>query len=238
MADTLEPEEIPLDLLYEDSHLLVVNKPAGMVVHPAVGHRAGTLVHALLHHCAGLSVIGGVERPGIVHRLDKGTSGLLMVAKNDQAHRSLSAQLKEHSIDREYLALVRGTPSAEQGTIDAPIGRHPQDRKRFTTHARIGRAAQTHWCVEKRFADLTLLRVRLETGRTHQIRVHLASVGFPILGDPVYGGGRRKNRELGLDRQALHATLLGFEHPNSGKRLRFEAELPLDLQDVLARIDE
>jgi 23S rRNA pseudouridine1911/1915/1917 synthase len=234
--DRLDPEPIALEIVHEDAQLVVVDKPAGMVVHPSAGHHEGTLVHALLHHCHGLSGIGGVLRPGIVHRLDKGTSGLLVAAKTDLAHRRLSEQLRAHSIEREYLALVRGRPGREQGMIDAPIGRHPTDRKRFSTRARVGRAAVTHWWVEQRFATLTLVRVRLETGRTHQIRVHLASVGLPVAGDPIYGGGRRLTRELGLQRQALHAAHLGFDHPETGERLRFDSPLPADLAAVIARL--
>lgn len=229
-ADHLEAEAIPLDVAFEDADLIVIDKPAGLVVHPGAGHRSGTLVNALLHHCGdSLSGIGGVLRPGIVHRLDKGTSGLLVVAKHDAAHQHLSAQFKSHSIDREYKALVRGSPGADAGSIDAPIGRHPGDRKKFSTRARRGRAAVTHWSVERRLGALTLLRVRLETGRTHQIRVHLASVGLPVAGDPVYGGGRAVTRALGLERQALHAARLGFEHPRSRERLVFESPLAEDL---------
>jgi 23S rRNA pseudouridine1911/1915/1917 synthase len=233
-ADRVLPEAIPLSVVFEDSDLIVVDKPAGLVVHPAAGHASGTLVNALLHHCGdSLSGVGGVLRPGIVHRLDKGTSGLIVVAKNDLAHRSLAAQFKRHSIDREYLALVRSQVSAGSGSIDAPIGRHPTDRKRFSTRARRGRHAVTHWRVERRLNDLTLLRVRLETGRTHQIRVHLASAGMPVAGDPVYGGGRAVTRALGLERQALHATRLGFEHPRSGEAVGFDSPLPDDLARVV-----
>jgi 23S rRNA pseudouridine1911/1915/1917 synthase len=232
----LEPEPIPLCIVHEDSDLIVVDKPAGLVVHPAPGHASGTLVHALLHHCADLSGVGGVARPGIVHRLDKGTSGLLVAAKHDRAHRALAAQFKLHSIDREYLALVRGAPRAQSGEVDAPIGRHPVDRKRFSTRARLGRAARTLWSVERRLAGHTLLRVRLETGRTHQIRVHLASIGLPIAGDPVYGGGRKLSALPGLSRPALHAALLGFVHPRTGERLRFSSELPEDLARVLQEL--
>ena len=229
-ADHLEPEPISLVVAFEDADLIVVDKPAGLVVHPGAGHRSGTLVNALLYHCGtSLSGIGGVLRPGIVHRLDKGTSGLLVAAKNDATHRGLVAQWKRRSIDREYLALVRGKPRTESGSIDAAIGRHPNDRKKFSIRARRGRPAVTHWSVERSLGDLTLLRVRLETGRTHQIRVHLASVGLPVAGDPVYGGGRAVSRALGLDRQALHAARLGFEHPRSGERLGFESPLPEDL---------
>jgi 23S rRNA pseudouridine1911/1915/1917 synthase len=238
----LEPEPIPLRIIYEDEALLVVDKPAGLVVHPAPGHSSGTLVHALLHHCRDLSGIGGVRRPGIVHRLDRGTSGLLVAAKNDRAHRHLSAQFRSHSVEREYLALVRGSPRRERGVIDQPLARHPGDRKRFTANRRLtergarARPAVTHWSVEERLGDVTLLRVRLETGRTHQIRVHLASIGLPVLGDPVYGGGRAVARALGLDRQALHAGLLGFDHPEGKGRLRFVSPLPNDLIDVLERV--
>ncbi len=233
-ADYLEPEAIALAVVFEDDDVIVIDKPPDLVVHPGAGHRSGTLVNALLHHCgASLSGIGGVLRPGIVHRLDKGTSGLLVAAKNDAAHRHLAAQFKQHSIDREYRALVRGSPGQDAGSIDAPIGRHPTDRKKFSTRARRGREAVTHWQVERRMGALTLLRVRLETGRTHQIRVHLASVGLPVAGDPVYGGGRSVTRSLGLERQALHAARLGFEHPRSGERLAFESALPEDLARVV-----
>ena len=233
-----EPEDIPLVIVHEDSHLIVVDKPAGLVVHPAAGHASGTLVNALLFHCRDLSGVGGVLRPGIVHRLDKDTSGLLVCAKSDPAHRALAAQFKAHTIEREYLALVRGRPKAESGSVDAAIGRHPTDRKKFTTRAPRGRQARTHWRVERRFRDVTLLSVRLETGRTHQIRVHLASVGLPVAGDPVYGGGRAAARALGLARQALHAARLGFEHPVSAERLTFTSPLPPDLARVLARLPQ
>ena len=182
--------------MYEDADLVVIDKPAGMVVHPAAGHASGTLVNALLHHCRDLSGVGGELRPGIVHRLDKDTSGVLVVAKHDRAHRALAAQWKQHSIDREYLAFVRGVPRTESGTVDAPIGRHPTDRKRMSTRARVGRRAVTHWRVEERLREATLLRVRLETGSTHQIRVHMASIALPLLGDPVYGGGRARPAAL------------------------------------------
>jgi 23S rRNA pseudouridine1911/1915/1917 synthase len=235
----LEPEPIPLRIVYEDEALLVIDKPAGLVVHPAPGHRSATLVHALLYHCPDLAGVGGVRRPGIVHRLDRDTSGLLVVAKADRAHRDLSAQFRAHTVEREYLALVRGTPGADRGTVDRPIARHPHDRKRFTSDRRIARPssrarhAVTHWSVEERFDDLTLLRVWLETGRTHQVRVHLASIGLPVAGDPVYGGGRRISRALGLERQALHAALLGFDHPERRGRLRFTSSLPEDLLRVV-----
>jgi 23S rRNA pseudouridine1911/1915/1917 synthase len=238
----LEAEPIPLQVQYEDESLLVVDKPAGLVVHPAPGHRSSTLVNALLYHCPDLHGVGGVRRPGIVHRLDRDTSGLLVVAKTDRAHRDLTAQFRAHSVDREYLALVRGSPGAEKGTVDRPIARHPHDGKRFTSDHRLARAASrarqavTHWNVEQRLGNITLLRVRLETGRTHQVRVHLASIGLPVLGDPVYGGGRAVSRGLGLVRQALHATLLGFDHPLHRKRLRFVSPLPPDLLEVVERL--
>ena len=233
----LAPEPIPLEIVFEDDDLIVVDKPAGLVVHPAAGVRSGTLVNALLYHCVGLSGVGGVRRPGIVHRLDKGTSGLLVAAKNDLAHNTLARQFKEHSIEREYLALVRGQPGAQRGSIDAAIGRHPSDRKRFSTRVRTGRTAVTHWAVERRLRDLTLLRLRLETGRTHQIRVHLASIGLPVLGDPVYGGGRKGAPESGLRRQALHAVQLGFEHPRTRERMRFTSRLPEDLARVIESLE-
>ena len=229
----LSPQAIPLVILHEDADLVVIDKAAGMVVHPAAGHAQGTLVNALLHHCRDLSGIGGELRPGIVHRLDKDTSGVLVVAKHDRAHRALAAQWKLHSIDREYLAFVRGAPRTDSGTVDAPIGRHPTDRKRMSTRARVGRNAVTHWRVEERLREATLLRVRLETGRTHQIRVHLASIALPVLGDPVYGGGRALPQARTIARQALHAAVLGFTHPTTGERVRFESPLPADLLALL-----
>ncbi len=229
----LEPQAIPLVVLHEDADLVVIDKPAGMVVHPAAGHARGTLVNALLHHCRDLSGVGGELRPGIVHRLDKDTSGVLVAAKHDRAHRALAAQWKQHSIDREYLAFVRGAPRSESGTVDAPIGRHPTDRKRMSTRARIARSAVTHWRIERRLRESTLLRVRLETGRTHQIRVHMASISLPLLGDPVYGGRGARPAALPIARQALHATVLGFNHPTTGARVRFESPLPADLLALL-----
>jgi 23S rRNA pseudouridine1911/1915/1917 synthase len=238
LPSPLEPESIALAILWEDPDLLVIDKPAGLVVHPAPGHASGTLVNALLHHCADLAGVGGVLRPGIVHRLDQGTSGVLVVAKNDAAHRALAEQFRDHSIERIYRALVRGAPAADEGRIDRPIGRHPRERKRMSVHAHVARAAHTAWRVLARYpaSERAWLEVRPETGRTHQIRVHLASAGLPIAGDPVYGRGRASPADPA--RPALHAAVLGFEHPRRGERMRFEAPLPADLAsllDVLAR---
>jgi 23S rRNA pseudouridine1911/1915/1917 synthase len=227
---TLVPEAIPLDIVYEDQDLLVVNKPAGLVVHPAVGHHRGTLVNALLDHCPDLSGIGGYLRPGIVHRLDKDTSGLLLVSKSDLAHQGLSAGLKAHQIKRKYLALVCGELRSGQGLIDAPLGRDPKDRKRIAVVAG-GRTAVTHYGIKERFSGYTLLDVELETGRTHQIRVHLAYAGYPVAGDPVYGPRRNP---LGLPGQALHAYRIVFTHPRTGEPLAFEAPLPPVFEDALA----
>ncbi|RJX19135.1 MAG: RluA family pseudouridine synthase [Ammonifex sp.] len=226
----IRPEPIPLEITFEDSVVLVVNKPRGMVVHPGAGHYQGTLVNALLHHCRDLSGINGVLRPGIVHRLDKDTSGLLMVAKNDAAHLALAAQLKERRVLREYLALVHGQVKQQTGTVDAPIDRHPRDRQKMTVTAR-GRPAVTHYTVVERYINYTLLRLQLETGRTHQIRVHLAHIGHPVAGDPKYGPARP---HLGLTGQFLHAGVLGFAHPTSDLFVRFEAPLPAELETILA----
>ncbi len=229
VASTLVAEPLPLAILFEDADLVVVDKPAGLVVHPAPGHPRGTLVNALLHHCGDLAGIGGVLRPGIVHRLDRGTSGVLVVAKHDEAHTGLADQFRRHDVERVYRAWVRGVPGVDEGLVDRPVGRHPRDRKRMSVRTRSGRPARTRWRIEERFRrrGVARLEVRPETGRTHQIRVHLASSGLPILGDPLYGRGRR---EADLRRPALHAALLGFEHPRSGERLRFEAPLPDDLR--------
>jgi 23S rRNA pseudouridine1911/1915/1917 synthase len=233
------PEAIPLRILYEDAAIVVIDKSADMVVHPAPGHAGGTLVNALLHHCGALAAVGGVLRPGIVHRLDRGTSGVIVAAKDDESHRSLAAQFHAHSIERVYQALVRGNPSSESGRVDAAIARHPRDRKRMTVVSSGGREAHTAWRVARRYAKSarSLLEVRPETGRTHQIRVHLASVGLPIAGDPVYGRGGRDRAEPGLDRPALHARVLGLVHPKSGERLRFEAELPADFAARIAALE-
>jgi 23S rRNA pseudouridine1911/1915/1917 synthase len=225
----LVPEAIPLDIVYEDEDLLVVNKPAGLVVHPAVGHHRGTLVNALLDHCSDLSGIGGYLRPGIVHRLDKDTSGLLLVSKSDPAHQGLSAQLKARQIKRKYLALVCGEVRSGQGLIDAPLGRDPKDRKRIAVVAG-GRTARTHYRIKERFAGYTLLDVELETGRTHQIRVHLAYAGYPVAGDPVYGPRRNP---LCLPGQALHAYRIVFTHPRTDELMAFEAPLPPAFREAL-----
>ena len=215
-------QKIPLDIVYEDEDLCVINKPQGMVVHPAPGHADGTLVNALLYHLGDLSTIGGVQRPGIVHRIDKLTSGLLVVAKNDAVHQSLSDQFRDHSAGREYLTLANGNFREDRGTINAPIGRHPTERKRMATVAN-GREAITHWEVLERFGTHTLLRIRLETGRTHQIRVHLASVHHPVAGDTVYGS---QKPQLGLEGQALHGFRLHFYHPTKQEPMTFSVPLP------------
>lgn len=222
----VEPEAIPLDILYEDEDLLVVYKPKGMVVHPAPGNYSGTLVNALMHHCGdSLSGINGVLRPGIVHRIDKDTSGLLLVAKNDLAHKALAEQLQEHSITREYRTVVYGNLQEDRGTVDAPIGRHPIERKRMAVlkDGASARQAVTHYWVEERLPGFTYLRLRLETGRTHQIRVHMASLGHPVAGDPVYGPKKVISELKG---QCLHAGLLGFVHPRTRKYMEFSAPLP------------
>ena len=228
-------QNIPLDIVYEDSVLLVVNKPKGMVVHPAPGNPDGTLVNALLAHCGdSLSGINGVIRPGIVHRIDKDTSGLLIVAKNDAAHRCLAEQIKEHSFTREYEAVVYGNIKQDEGTVDAPIGRHPVDRKRMAVTDKGSRNAVTHWRVITRWGEFTRLRLRLETGRTHQIRVHMAYIGHPVAGDPVYGPKKVIER---LDGQCLHARHIGFMHPN-GQWLEFESELPRYFTDFIDFLDK
>ncbi|MBO8168112.1 MAG: RluA family pseudouridine synthase [Thermoanaerobacteraceae bacterium] len=225
----VEPENIPLDIVYEDAHLLVVNKPQGMVVHPAAGNYHGTLVNALLYHCKDLSGINGVLRPGIVHRIDKDTSGLLVVAKDDKTHRGLAEQIKEHSITRVYKTLVHGSVPEPRGIIRAAIGRDPKNRKRMAVVAR-GKMAVTHYQVIERFGEFTLIEARLETGRTHQIRVHMAYLGYPVVGDPKYGP--RKN-PFDLQGQALHAAVLGFKHPVTGEYLEFEAPLPEYFREIL-----
>lgn len=228
----LEPENIKLDIVYEDEDVIVVNKPQGMVVHPAPGHEAHTLVNALLYHCP-LSTINGTLRPGIVHRIDKDTSGLLMVAKNDQAHQSLAKQLKEKTNLREYLALVHGQIKEDEGTINAPLGRSPKDRKKQAVIAN-GRPAVTHFKVLKRYQNYTLISCRLETGRTHQIRVHLKYIGHPLAGDPLYG----PKKTLKGQGQFLHAAKLGFTHPRTGEFLTFEAKLPEIFTKQLEDLDK
>lgn len=231
---SLEPENIPLDIMYEDSELLVVNKPRGMVVHPAPGNYSGTLVNALLNHCQGnLSGINGIIRPGIVHRIDKDTSGLLLVAKTDSAHVSLSAQIKEHSLAREYRAVIHGHLKQQEGIVDAPIGRSPNDRKKMCVTENNSKHAVTHYTVLEEYRDFSFLKLRLETGRTHQIRVHMAYLGHPVAGDPVYGP---KNGVTSLGGQCLHAGLLGFVHPKSGEFIRVEAPLPDYFTDFIRRI--
>ena len=218
------PEDIPLDILYEDEYVLVVNKPKGMVVHPSAGHYSGTLVNAVMAHCHGnLSGINGIMRPGIVHRIDKDTTGALLVCKNDASHRDLAEQLKEHSIKRRYRAVVSGNLKEDQGVIDAPIGRHPVDRKKMAVNYKNGKEAVTHYQVLERFGNATYVECRLETGRTHQIRVHMTSIGHPLLGDEVYGSGKNPYH---LQGQALHAMVLGFVHPATGEYMEFTAPLP------------
>lgn len=225
------PEDIPVNVVYEDEDVIVVNKPKGMVVHPSAGHSKGTLVNALLHHCKDLSGINGVMRPGIVHRIDKDTSGLLMVAKNDKAHTSLAEQLWNKTVERKYVALVQGVIHHEYGTIDAPIGRDPKDRQKQGV-VEGGKNAVTHFKVLDRFEEHTLVECVLETGRTHQIRVHMNYIEHPIIGDPKYG----PRRTLDLNGQALHAKELGFEHPSTGKWLHFDSELQEELKQVLEHL--
>jgi len=232
-----QPEALPLDVVFEDADLLVINKPPGLVVHPAPGHAGGTLVNALLHHCDDLGGVGGVERPGIVHRLDKDTSGLMVVAKHDAAHLALAAQFQTGDVGRCYLALVHGRPARAQGTIETTIGRHPVDRKRMAANPPRGKPAISHYEVVENLGGITLMRVRLETGRTHQIRVHLAHLGLPIIGDPVYGSRARDRAVPGVPaRQMLHAAELAFDHPADGRRLVFQRPPPADMTDLMARL--
>ena len=227
------PQDIPLDVVYEDADVIVVNKPSGMVVHPAPGHPDGTLVNALLYHCAGtLSGIGGALRPGIVHRIDRDTSGLIIAAKNDFAHQKLSAQLQDHTLSRIYRCIVVGNLREDTGTVDAPIGRHPVDRKKMAVTAN-GRPAVTHWTVLERFPGFTYVECRLETGRTHQIRVHMAHMGHPILGDTVYGA---KKAVPGLQGQCLHAVGLRFLHPRTGETVELHCDLPEEFQAQLRKL--
>ena len=232
----LIPEDIPLDILYEDEDVLVINKPKQMVVHPAPGHLTGTLVNALMYHCSGLSGINGTMRPGIVHRIDMDTTGSLVVCKNDVSHQSLAEQLKEHTIHRVYEALVHGSVREDSGTIDAPIGRHPVERKKMCINPKNGRHAVTHYKVLERFEAYTYIQCELETGRTHQIRVHMASMGHPLLGDSVYGP--RRCPFPGLKGQTLHARTIGFIHPRSGEYLEIDAPYPKYFIELLDRFLE
>ena len=240
----LEPDPEPLAILFEDAHLIVLDKPAGLAVHPSTGHRTRTLVHRLLAHCTNLSGIGGEQRPGIVHRLDKDTSGVLVVAKSDAAHVGLAAQFRAHTIERTYLALVVGVPPRDEGTIRLPVARDTRHRMRQAVREG-GRNAVTHWRVERRLGPFTLLRLKLETGRTHQIRVHLAHQDWPVVGDPLYGRGRHRGLELPealmarlnwFRRQALHACSLGFQHPITGVWQQFEAPLPADFAELIVAL--
>ncbi len=233
----IQAEDIPLDIVYEDEHLLVVNKPKGMVVHPAAGHYSGTLVNALMYHCGdSLSGINGVMRPGIVHRIDMDTSGLLIVAKNDKAHSGLAEQIKEHSFTRIYEAVVVGHPKENTGTVRAPIGRHPHNRKKMTVTATNSKEATTHYEVLTRYAGYSHLRLRLETGRTHQIRVHMAYIGHPVAGDAVYGSEKQPKICQALNGQCLHAKCIGFVHPVTGENLYFESDLPTYFTDFIQKL--
>lgn len=228
------PEDIPLDILYEDDDILIVNKPKGMVVHPAPGHYSQTLVNAVMFHCKdNLSGINGVSRPGIVHRIDMDTTGSLIICKNDLAHQSLAKQLKDHSITRKYHAIVHGNLKEDTGTVNAPIGRHPVSRKKMSTHAPNGRPAVTHYKVLERFGAYTYIECQLETGRTHQIRVHMASIGHPILGDAVYGPVKCPFK---LEGQTLHAKILGIKHPRTGEYMEFDAPLPAYFEELLRKL--
>ncbi|SOB87629.1 23S rRNA pseudouridine1911/1915/1917 synthase [Sphingomonas guangdongensis] len=235
-----EAQAIALEVVYEDDHLIVIDKPAGLVVHPAAGNPDGTLVNALLHHCGGsLSGIGGVARPGIVHRIDKDTSGLMVAAKTDRAHVGLARQFKAHSINRRYQAIVAGRPNPPTGTVDAPLARSPQNRKKVAIVAE-GKRAVTHYRLDRPLREAAMVECRLETGRTHQVRVHMASIGHPLLGDPVYGRIRPAHRAvletLGFTRQALHAAHLGFIHPINSHALAFESVLPADMQELFNQL--
>lgn len=232
VSPDIEPQNIPLDIVYEDEDVLLVNKPKDMVVHPSAGHLDGTLVNALLYHCRdSLSSINGVMRPGIVHRIDKDTTGLLIVCKNDKAHNCIAEQLKVHSITRRYQAIVWNNLTEDKGQIDAPIGRHPVDRKKMAVNYKNGKPAVTHYKVLERFGNYTYMQFRLETGRTHQIRVHMASIGHPLLGDTLYSSGRSPFKHL--QGQTLHAKTIGFVHPKSGEYMEFSAPLPEYFDNLL-----
>ncbi len=235
LSDTVEAVDIPLNIVYEDDDIIIINKPKGMVVHPAAGHMGDTLVNALLFHCGdSLSDINGVLRPGIVHRIDMDTTGLLVVAKNNKAHQSLSDQLSVHSITRRYQAIVHGVIKEDSGTIDKPIGRHKIDRKKMSVDAPVSREAVTHFKVLERFKSYTYIECELETGRTHQIRVHMSSIGHPLLGDEVYGP--KKCPFKGLQGQTLHAKVIGFIHPSSGEYVEFDSELPEYFKELLKKL--
>ena len=234
-SSKLEAQDIPLDIIYEDNDIIVINKPKGMVVHPGNGNPDNTLVNAVLAHCKGsLSGIGGEIRPGIVHRIDKDTSGLIIVAKNDKSHINLSEQIKNHEVTKIYTALVKGNISEDEATIDMPIGRDKKDRKKMSV-TRDGKEAVSHIKVVKRYGNYTLIRVKIDTGRTHQIRVHMAKIGHPVVGDEVYSSGKN---EFGVKGQMLHSTILKFKHPISGKEIMLEAPLPQYFEDVLSKLDE
>ncbi|MGA3206651.1 MAG: RluA family pseudouridine synthase [Syntrophales bacterium] len=235
------PQDLPLSIVYEDQHILVVDKPAGMVVHPAAGHFQDTIVNAILHHCQNLSGIGGILRPGIVHRLDKGTSGLLIVAKSDEAHQGLAGQFKRHEVKKTYKTLVYGNPKEDEGAIDLPMGRHPVDRKKMSTRSRRSKEALTTWKVHERFGVAAMLDVDIVTGRTHQIRVHLSAAGYPVVGDSVYGNPKRadtvhntfvRSKLKAMKRQALHAAKVGFVHPVTCHDMMFSSPLPDDMAEL------
>lgn len=230
----VEPQQMDLDIVYEDDDVILINKPKGMVVHPAPGHTTDTLVNGLLYHCKdNLSGINGVARPGIVHRIDRDTTGILIVCKNDMSHNSIAAQLKEHSINRRYRALVHGNLKDDTGTVEGPIGRHPIDRKKMSINEKNGKPAVTHYTVLERFGNYTLIECKLETGRTHQIRVHMTSIGHPLVGDEVYGPAKCPFK---LQGQCLHAMILGFVHPRTGEYMEFSADLPSYFEDLLRKL--
>ena len=230
----VEPQKMDLDIVYEDDDVILVNKPKGMVVHPAPGHTTDTLVNGLLYHCKdNLSGINGVARPGIVHRIDRDTTGILIVCKNDMSHNSIAAQLKEHSINRRYRALVHGNLKDDTGTVEGPIGRHPIERKKMAINEKNGKPAVTHYTVLERFGNYTLIECKLETGRTHQIRVHMTSIGHPLVGDEVYGPAKCPFK---LQGQCLHAMILGFVHPRTGEYMEFSADLPDYFEDLLRKL--
>ena len=230
----VEPQKMDLDIVYEDDDVILINKPKGMVVHPAPGHISDTLVNGLLYHCKGkLSGINGIARPGIVHRIDRDTTGILIVCKNDMSHNSIAAQLKEHSINRRYRALVHGNLKEDTGTVEGPIGRHPIDRKKMSINEKNGKPAVTHYTVLERFGNYTLIECKLETGRTHQIRVHMTSIGHPLVGDDVYGPAKCPFK---LQGQCLHAMVLGFVHPRTGEYMEFSADLPEYFENLLEKL--